>query len=203
MHFRPGSSIIRGALLVLLAGQICGPVTALDGMKDEFRVFTERVPMQEQGFVYGYAVVIDNRKFSFLPPGDWIEESNAKERLITFTRRDLKAVLTVGISRTNINSKMWASKIHEEFPEAKITADFVCYTAGLEGRAFEFERTSPRNLKLVTRLAFVPFSGGLIKFQMTTAPEIFRSCHPLFGRVVTSFQVQDMPADKSSSRKAQ
>jgi hypothetical protein len=75
------------------------------------------------------------------------------------------------------------------YPGARITSEFKCYTAGHDGLAFDFLRTVDSSLKAAYRLAFVPFDGGVVEFEMKASKAKFQKHQRAFGLLLNSFQI--------------
>jgi hypothetical protein len=174
---------------VTLAGFMLENSFARQETNEGFRVVRERYETPEGGEIWGAAVVAGTNKFSFVPPSNWLLESNMREKKVTFTRRDFSATMNLKIWETNFVPTVWKEMALQQFPGAKLTGEFECFTANEKGMAFDLERSLPKRAKLTSRVAYVPYAGGLIEFQMTTTPDVFRRYHAVFGHLLNSFRV--------------
>ncbi|MEW6159510.1 MAG: hypothetical protein AB1813_18945 [Verrucomicrobiota bacterium] len=169
--------------------------------KPDFQMLTETIEIPERGSVPSYAILSSSLKFSFLPPPNWKMESNPLEKSITLTTPDFSTVLRFQIT-TNQERKLpiWRQRIQEQLPEAKIVREFVCYTSGRQGMAFDCEQTLTNKFQAATRIAYIPFEDGTVEFQMTSSPDKLRQHHFAFGCLLNSFRIDPWPAKKISAQ---
>jgi hypothetical protein len=196
---------MRPALKILIIAKLTVAGFMLENLaarqEEEFRLLRERYQMAEGGEIMGAAVVVGTNKFCFIPPSNWLQESNMREKKVTFTRRDFTATMNLKIWETNLPPEIWQEMALQQFPGGKITTEFDCFTAGEEGHAFDIERTLAKRSKLTSRVAYVPFDGGTLEFQMTTTPDVFRKYHPVFGQLLNSFRIEPFVAPTPKPQK--
>lgn len=76
--------------------------------------------------------------------------------------------------------------VTQRFPEGKIVDEFVASTGELAGPAFEIRWINDLQQSMVTRLAFVPFDGGVIEFtQQADASDIKNLATPFNSLLLT------------------
>ena len=192
-----------GVFLVLCGAALTSDLRA----EDLFRPVPYTVMIPEKGPVTGYFVLSGENKFSFLAPPGWRMEANQEERKISFYKKDLSSQLTLQIVPVPVilpaaaeeQKARWRERVLTAFPEATIKEQFDCYAGGRPGMGFDLERNFPKDLKLTTRAAYIPYSTGVIEFQLTATPGNFTKHQFALGALMTSFKVS--PRTVASERK--
>jgi hypothetical protein len=182
-----------GVFLLLVSSLIGLPARA----QDLFRPVRYTVMIPERGPVTGYFVLSGEHKFSFLAPTGWRMESNAEERKVSFFKKDLSSQITIQIvpipmvlpAAPDEQKARWRERVMAAFPEADIKEQFECYAAGKAGKGFDLERNFPKDLKLMTRAAYVPYETGVVEFQLTATPVNFTKNQSVLGALMTSFKI--------------
>ena len=139
------------------------------------------------------------QKFSFMPPANWSVKADAVKRSITLLPQNLKAGITVRFNQKSdgrtpeLNAAELRERIQERYPGAKITREFECVTDGQTGLAFDFVRVVDKDTLAGMRIAFAPYPGGTVEFELTTAAAQFADYHIAFSRMLNSFHVEEHP----------
>lgn len=181
------SALFGGAVLLL----VLAPVQAADG----YSLDTESVNIPERGEVTGYVLRVEDKEFRFIPPNKWSVRYDPAKKTVTLLPPDLEAGLSVTIatepdeSGGNLKPEQLRELILTRYPGARITAEFRCYAAGRAGLAFEFERMLEKETKAAFRIAFVPFEGGVIEFELKTTGSKLPAYHHTFGNLLNSFRI--------------
>jgi len=176
----------------LLAG--CG-VASLQGA-EQFWLFTRPLVIPERGAVTSYVLQTSQERYCFLPPADWVVKENAATREVVMMAPTLTTSISFKILPANSDSSVgtdleeWRKAILKQYPGARMVAESPCHTGTGAGTAFDLERTAANRLKISTRLAVVPMSGGRIEFNLTTPAGKLEEFHLAFGNLLTSFTVE-------------
>ncbi len=161
-----------------------------------FRLFSTGVTIPERGMVTGYTLISGEYKFSFLPPPKWNVEGNAEKKTVFLTGQDLGTVLRFRVvtrksdEEPKTKVEQLRAVVTERFPQGRIIHEFECFTGGRKGNAFDLETTVSTNAVVATRLAFVPFDGGTVEFELTTQPQKLEQYHFTFNCLLTSFRME-------------
>ena len=172
----------------------CG-VTPLQA-DGQFRLFTRPLEIPERGTVTSYVLQSAEGEFQFLPPSNWVVQENAATRSVVVMARDLTTSISFRIVEAGsewegqADTNRWRNAISEKFPEARILAEFRCYTGSGEGSAFDLERKAANKSKVRTRFAFVPLEAGTVEFNLTAAAGDFDNLQWVFGNMLTSFHAR-------------
>ena len=162
---------------------------------EEFVVVEEAVTITERGKVSAYCILSEGHRFSFIPPLHWRMESNRSEKSVTFTRRGLNTVIRIRLlpAETTVREKeeeRWLELVRARYPEAEVIRRFVCPTGSQPGVAFDLRQDSGGNLKLESRVTFVPYDQGVIEISQTGFYAQAEPSYEDFGMVLTSLRVK-------------
>lgn len=166
----------------------------------QFRLFTRPLNIPERGIVTSYVLHTAEAEFRFLPPADWVVQENATTRTVVMMARNLTTSISFKIveagseAGARAGTNQWRNAILEKFPDARILAEFPCYTGSGEGTAFDLERKAANKSKILTRFAFVPIPGGTVEFNLTAPVGKLDELHFVFGNLLTSFRVEPIRA---------
>lgn len=187
---RHGLSLLAGVLLLI--GQSLSAAESL-------RFFTQPLVIPERGTVTSCVILLGTNRFSFLPPPDWRVHCDDSTKSVALTSRDLG----VGIHFKFVSDRFQTdqplqpetlrTQVLQRFSGGKIANEFACFTSGREGLAFDVEYTGAKKVRMLTRLAFIPFPGGLVEFNLTATEKQFESNQLALGNLLTSFHIEPAP----------
>jgi hypothetical protein len=170
--------------------------------KPDFVVVKEPVDIPERGLVTGYCVITAEHRFSFIPPLDWRLESNRSERSVTLTPRELDTAIRIrllpdqGIRKEGAEAD-WAGRlIKARYPDAEIKDRFECHTSGSSGVAFDLRQDYGGNLRLDSRVAFVPYGKGTIEIRQTRLAGTVAPTYQELGTLLTSLRMTPLGSGK-------
>lgn len=183
-----------------LATLVCSIVAGNGLAENQFRLTTKAEQIPEIGIVTNWVVGAGSYDFTFRPPPEWKLRSQPLENKVTLISPDWSSALGFRIVWTESFLNPAANSRPDEFrtrllkthPEAKIRDEFPCYSNDSKGWGFDFEQLGPKNLKLLNRVAFIPFTGGVIEVSLTSPPENFLKQHQAFSAFLTSFQIENI-----------
>ena len=183
--------VVLGICLIYAGGPVSLRAT------NEFQLFTRPLAISERGTVSSYVLQTSHGRFSFLPPPNWVvkEDATAKEvvmmaQTLTTSIRFKIVEAKPQVSTMPARVAQWRTEILENYPGAKITGEFPCYTSRIEGAAFDLERSAPNKKKIFTRLAFIPLPEGRVEGNLTSTGGKLEDAHIVFGNFLTSFRVE-------------
>lgn len=192
MHYPLRHELSLLALMLLLPAKLLPAAESL-------RFFTQPLVIPERGTVTSCVILLGSNRFSFLPPADWRVHCDDSTKLVTLTSRDLGVGLHFKFVSDRFQTgqplqvEMLRTQVLQRFSNGKIANEFACFTSGREGLAFDVEYTGAKKIKMLTRLAFIPFPGGLVEFNLTGTEKQFESNHLAFGNLLTSFRIEPAP----------
>jgi hypothetical protein len=200
----PSLKSIIWICLVMAGMRLEITLPAADPSKEklDFVVVNEPVNIPERGLVIGYCVITTEHRFSFIPPLDWRLESNRSERSVTLTPRALDTAIRIRLLPGQAVSKEdaeadWAGRlIKARYPDAEIKDRFECHTSGLSGVAFDLRQDYGGNLRLDSRVAFVPYEKGTMEVRQTSFAGKLDPSYVELGTLLTSLRVAPRHSDK-------
>jgi len=161
-----------------------------------FQFFPRLISIPERGQVTSYVLLVGGDRFSFIPPPGWQLKYNPNQRAILLTPSDYAASLSVRIlpadpaMATDSPAEAVQQKLLKRFPGAKVVDTQPCYLSGMEGLAFDLERTTGQGTKLATRVCCVPFPGGQVEFCLATTPGKRKESDVSLNVLMTSFEIE-------------
>ena len=166
---------------------------------ESLRFFTQPLIIPERGAVTSCILLLGTNRFSFLPPPDWRVQCDDNSKTVTLTSSDLgvgvhfKFITDRSQTGQPLQADIFRPRVLARFPGGIITNEFTCFTSGREGLAFDVDHVGAKKMKMTTRLAFVPFPGGLVEFDLTTTQKQFELYQLPFGNLLTSFRIEPAP----------
>lgn len=191
------SIIFRCCAVLLLGGFLPHSAVA----ENQFQLTTRSQVLQEGGTLTSYVVLSRQNGFRFLPPHGWKLVVDESENKITLAPPDLSARISFTVSwqkeanTAPVAADVLRSKVLGRFPEATMIEE-PCYANEQKGIAFDLSYSPANDVNLSTRLAFIPFRGGIVEFNLTSKTTDFAKHHLTFGQLLNSFQVELLATNK-------
>jgi len=191
------SILVRYYAVLLLGGFL--PLSGV--AENQFQLTTRSQVLQEGGTLTSYVVLSRHNGFRFLPPHGWKLVIDEGESKITLAPTDLCARISFTVfwqkeaSTAPVAADVLRSNVLGRFPEATMSEE-PCYANEQKGIAFDLSYSRANDVNLSTRLAFIPFRGGTIEFNLTSKTTDFTKYHLIFGQLLNSFQVELLPTSK-------
>ncbi len=140
--------------------------------------------------------------YCFVPPHGWGISLDSQSRRVILADPDRTASITFafsGDSTTAVDTSVEAcrERVWRRFTEARIAAEFPCYTSTFSGREFEVAWLAAGQVAMRSRIAFFSTGNGLLEVSLSTMENRFATFKPGFGALLTSFQRQT-PAVRSA-----
>jgi hypothetical protein len=162
---------------------------------EAFQLTPHAFKIPERGHVTGYLLLAGSNRFTFLPPHEWQAKANPVKHEVVLMRRDLVTSITIKIQTSaeateKIDPVRLRDRVQENYPQARVTEEFPCYTRGREGLCLGFEWLTPAKTKAYTHLACVPFASGTIEFNLTAPVAKFPGCRRALGTLLGSFHAE-------------
>jgi hypothetical protein len=183
---------------LLLALQLVG----IRGHAADIQFFSRPLMIPERGPVTSYVLQKSDHRFAFLPPPEWRLNLESSADKLTMLPTNLTASIsfTIQVVPTNRPSSLDASwlrgQLARRFDNAEIIREFPCYTSDQKGLAFDLEIAATNGTKMAYRIAFVPYAGGLIEFDLAAPARQVADYHFAFANLLTSFRIESQPAPK-------
>lgn len=168
-------------------------ITAAPSQAESVFITTRGVEIPEAGFVTNTVLYTARHELTFLPPLNWKESFDTNTLVFTWSSKDyateLRLRIASALQAAELKPEELREKIRREYPRARVKEEFACHTGGGSGLAFDLEERGAQGLVTATRLAFVPFAGGMIEFTLVTPADRLQQNHLLFGHFLNSFRV--------------
>lgn len=164
-----------------------------------FQLSTRPLLIPELGMVTSYTIQQETNLYSFLPPPRWRVRGDAAQQRVDLIRPENGTQMWFRfIASTNVTNELkpelLRQRVQQLYPSAQIQEEFACATGLGPGQAIEVVRgltNDPSNqIKLVSRLAYLPAGKYLIEFCFTAPPTRFDREHFTFGNLLTSFRAE-------------
>jgi len=156
-------------------------------------VISKSVFIPERGAVPGLLLINGTNRYSLLLPADWRVGSDISERKVTRQSRDFSGTITLtlasGTNGTSFSKEAVRDQLSRQYPEGKITREFVCTAMGQRGAGFDLELPAGSNA-VAMRINSFPTIDGSIEFALTAMSEQITNYYLPFAMVMTSFQSQ-------------
>lgn len=162
------------------------------------QVRPETVEIAELGTATNFIVQTASSQFRFQPPTGWRMELDSVKARIHWTSADYASALTMqvmaddnGATRAALREKA-KGRLAAELPAANLINEFVCYTGGPSGLAFDVEQPAPGHDVTHGRVAFIPVEGAVVEWSLL-APSRDRARRELeLGHLLNSFRGEDL-----------
>jgi len=110
-----------------------------------------------------------------------------------------KHVPSLDDTNASASAEQYRAHVLTAYPEARIKAEFVCYTSDREGWAFDLEQSTSRKVKIAMRLAFIPVGNDQLEFKLTTGPEKFSRHQFAFNTFLTRFRTESVRSGRTAA----
>jgi hypothetical protein len=171
------------------------PAAATESAKPAFDLQASEQTIPGAGNILRCYLTTETHRFSFVMPPGMRSTADPERRTISLTSSDFTCAMEVeivepkGQSVPSVQAEALRHVVLRRFPGGRILGEFTASAAGRGGPGFDVERTLELNSNLRARIAFVPFSGGLLEFKLTTTPEKFPAFQHRFNQWMLSFRV--------------
>jgi len=185
--------MIHPALIGLLL-PVIWTVLLCDLCAEPFTLGSRTAEIPESGKVTYTILRTEKNETSFLPPSGWKAEVDAKGGTITWTAPDYQSIIRLKISNrgeeqtSKLRPEELRQAVTQEFPEAKITEEFPCFTSGASGLGVDCEHLAKNQFAMSSRVALVPIPSGLAQFNLTSPKDQFAKRQIDFSHFLNSFR---------------
>jgi hypothetical protein len=144
-------------------------------------------------------------QFTFVQPAGWRFKADKSNTRLVLQAPDFTANLEIVFVLGNpspggrVSLETLRQQVGQRFAEAVILEEFTCYTGSHEGLGCDLTWKPSKAFRAMARIAFVPSPGGMLEFCLTTSPDKFADCQPVFGALLTSFSKSSGSKAKPSS----
>jgi hypothetical protein len=185
----PRVSIYALALVIL------GSVAPLRAQQPRFQLLKTYVRLPEMQPQASFTLLTDDQQITFIPPRDSVVQIR-EIGVVQFSYKDDRCVMKLRLSTNNpalASPDSWEQlrgEVQARYPDAEVSAPAMFHAGCQPGCVFMIQQPTPLQTKLVTRLAFVPFQGGMLEMSVSAAAPKFEDQQPFFNCFVASVTVE-------------
>ena len=140
-------------------------------------------------------VLCDDVRFEFIQPHDWQLTANAAAREVVLQPRARNFAITLrfcphaeGEAAASPTADQLRPAVLAQFTGAEIRTEFVCYTGGQSGPAFDVDWVASERFPMASRVAMIPYAGGVMKLELTGPRHRFAETLGPWAVMVTSLR---------------
>ncbi len=186
----------------IACASICAPALALlftaaplQAQPPRFQLLKTYVRLPEMQPRASFTLLTDDQQITFIPPMDSMVQMREFGE-VQFSFKDDRCVMKL---RVSTNSPALASPgsweqlrndVQARYPDAEVSAPSIFHSSGKPGCVFKIEQPTALKTKLVTRLAFAPFQGGMLELSVSAAAPKFEAQQIYFNYFAGSVTVQ-------------
>lgn len=164
--------VLAGFLLALPLGLSAGDSGAKETRENkpaepaplEARFYQEKAPLA--GEITRAILVAQSNQFSMVLPADFRAEVDSSRKRLTLTATDFSCAITLQVhewafeGKADLRPDTLRPDVLARFPDGRVTDDFSATIESQSGPGFEVQWATSQGMKMITRVAFVPCSGG-------------------------------------------
>lgn len=160
----------------------------------ELTLESRMVSIPENGFVSCLIVRTAQSEVSLVPPPLWKLAIDTNSTTLTWQTPDYRTMLRLRLAPgqgrvVSLNKEALRERVRLDFPDAEIRDEAECFTATHSGTGFELQQRKTK-FPSVTRLAFVPYDGGLLELQLTCPLDDSEQTRHRLTSVMNSLRIQ-------------
>src|SRR5882724_2977821 len=166
---------VSALALVLLFST--APLRAQQGRFQLLKTYVRIPEMQPQA---SYTLLTDDQQITFIPPRDSIVQMREFGE-VQFTYKDDRCVMKLRISTNNPASaspgawEQLRNELQARHPDAEVSAPAMFHSSCQPGCVFTIQQPTALGTKLITRLGFAPFPGGMLELSVSAAAPKFEA----------------------------
>ena len=189
-RFFQAAVVLAELLLFLAPGAVSGA--------ERFQLKRRDVASADGGSVASYVVVMATNQMAFVPPADWQVRLDANQKKVILSQPQRGVVLALRLlpeptdPRSVSGPDRLRKQVQLQFPQAQILEESSHHSAASDGYIFDLVRPVAGDLRLASRLAFVPLRGGSLELNLTTAPERIEQYYSTFKTLLDSFRLEPL-----------
>lgn len=172
--------------------------SAPKSLRAKFKVKVESITLAEGGLVHMTVILSDELKISFMQPNGCSYSIQAEERKISFSAIQSQIGLTVRVltSFSLPDDAGILARFHEIYKDAQIQPIAEVISSAGPGRSCDIQRVFKNVSVMITRHAFIPFSGGCLEIVFTTDAASFEARRFAFTWLMNSLKIEPRPASE-------
>ncbi len=164
-------------------------------VRAKFKVRVESITLPEDGLVYTTVVLADELKISFMPPRNCSSSIQADQQKISFSSTQTQMGLTLRVVKnfSMPDDAAILARFHEIYKDAQIQPVTTVISSAGTGRSCDIRRVFKNANVMITRHAYIPFSGGCLEIVFTTDAASFRAQRFVFTWLMNSLKIESRP----------
>jgi hypothetical protein len=186
---------IPRAPICALALVLLSAAAPLQAQQPRFQLLKTYVRLPEMQPQASFTLLTDEQQITFIPPRD----SSVQMREIgevQFNYKDDRCLMKLRLSTncpTLASPDSWEqlrAEVQARYTDAEVSAPSMFHSSCQPGCVFTIQQPTPLNTKLVTRLAFAPFQGGMLELSVSAAAPKFEAQQAFFNYFAASVTVE-------------
>jgi hypothetical protein len=199
-------TVLRCTLCILISYfcLLCSLPAAEDERFELIKTYT-KVP--ESPPAKSFTLLTDEHQITFIPPQSSIVQLQREKREVWMSFADDRCLIKLQLSTNSPGlvapdyCEQLRKLVQDRYPEAEVGPANFCYNSCSPGRSFDIQRPTASKMKLITRLAFVPFHGGMLEVSVSASDAKFHNAQFGLTWVLNSLRVEKPNPDSLAPRK--
>lgn len=178
--------------LALVFLSAAAPLQAQPGKFQLLKTYVRIPEMQPQA---SFTLLTDDQQITFIPPRDSIVQIR-EIGAVQFSYKDDCCVMKLRLSTNNPASaspdswEQLRGEVQARYPDAEVSAPAMFHSSCQPGCVFTIQQPTALGTKLITRLAFAPFQGGMLEVSVSAAAPKFEAQQVFFNCFAASLTVE-------------
>lgn len=178
-----------------LAVALIFSATPTQAQQPRFQLLKTYVRLPEMQPQASYTLLTYDQQITFIPPRDSVVQMREYGE-VQFSFKDDRCVMKLRLSTNSPASASpggWdqlRNEVQARNPDAEVSAPAIFNSSCQPGCIFTIQQPTPLKTKLITRLAFAPFHGGMLEMSVSAASPKFEAQKVFFNCFTSSVTVQ-------------
>jgi len=190
----------RFATALLLTLTFCPAGSSLAG-DQRFLFYRTSMPVPDAPPREGCTLLTESCQLVFLPPRDSLVGADSAAREIKVWYRDGRCFMKLtpsAQSTTLVQPANWEqlrAVLQARDQNSQVSAGSSCDNSSMPGCYFDVRHTNSPNMKLITRVAFVPYHDGMFEISLTATEAKFPAQLFAFNNFLNCLRIEKPKPD--------
>jgi hypothetical protein len=199
------SPVLRNSFCILIS-YFC-LLGSLSAQEERFELLKTYTKVPESPPAKSFTLLTDERQITFIPPQGSIVQLHREKREIWMSFADDRCLIKLQLSTNSPGMvspdycEQLRKLVQDRYPDAEVGPANFCYNSCSAGRSFDIQRPTASKMKLITRLAFVPFHDGMLEVSVSAADAKFHNAQFALTWLLNSLRVEKPNPDTLAPRK--
>ncbi len=180
---------------------------SLSAAEERFELLKTYTKVPDSPLAKSFTLVTDEHQITFIPPRDALVQLHREKREVWMSFPDDRCLIKLQLSTNSPGMvsldfcDQLRQLVQDRYPGAEVGPANFCYNSCAPGRSFDIQRPTASKMKLITRLAFVPFHDGMLEVSVSASDDKFRNAQFGLTWVLNSLRVEKPNPDRLALRK--